>query len=272
MAAAKTDDTPRRKPTQRDGKKKKDDYRRCRCRDQEPSSKLGEQADEIRGENYLTVGLLDKLRPLLEEPIPPAFIETIGTTKGKPYESTGVRSVQVQIDRLNRVLGLSNWRDNYSYEDDGRLCHVIISVLGAPNEEGNREVLCQRSSYGGVDHGSTRGNIHKGSYTNAAKLAIARLGPGHEIYCGVPDMDPDVSKDLASGAPPKAEKKEPDKVAAAQVEQLRKLWRQSGVDEKAWKTFLASRKKMDVAAFDNDDFQAAVSFLAESGESEEEGS
>lgn len=233
---------------------------------------LGEQADAIwKGNEYLDAALLRELRPLLYAPIPEAFIEEIGVVKGKPYTSTGVRSVQVQIDRLNRVLGMSNWRDNYSYTDEGRICHVIISILGAPVVNPNtgaseREVLVQRSSFGGVDHGSTRGNIHKGSYTNAAKVAIARLGPGHEIYVGVPDLDPDVSQELASGGPAAEEKPKATKVAKEQVEQLRNLWRQSGVDDKAWKTFLASRKKKDVTDFDNDDFQAAVSFLAEHGE------
>jgi hypothetical protein len=234
---------------------------------------IAEEAARIKGDaGYLNAELLAKLFPLLMKAIPSAYIEHVGAVKGKPYESTGVRSVQVQIDRLNNVLGPGNWRDNYTYEDEGRICHVAITVLGDFLENGEREILVTRSSYGGVDHASTRGNFYKGSYTNAAKVAIARLGPGHEIYVGVPDLDPDVSAEMAKDASGAAEKEEPKakKIGAEEIEQLKKLWKQSGVDEKAWRTFLSSRRKRDVKNFDTDDMQAAIAFLSEQGNDEEE--
>lgn len=235
---------------------------------------IAEQAALIRKDaGYLDAALLDKLFDLLMKPIPPAYVETVGKVKGKPYESTGVRSVQVQIDRLNNVLGPANWRDNFTYTDEGRVCHVAISVLGERLDNGEREILVTRSSYGGVDHASTRGNFYKGSYTNAAKVAIARIGPGHEIYVGVPDLDPDVSQEMASDASGAAEREEPKAkgISEEEVENLKKLWKQSGVDEKEWKTFLSSRRKRDVKTFDTDDMQAAIAFLSSRNEEEKEG-
>jgi hypothetical protein len=150
-----------------------------------------------------------------------------------------------------------------------RICKITVTILG-PNTETGREILTSRTSYGGVDHASTRGNFYKGSYTNAAKVAIARLGPGHEIYVGVPDLDPDVSKEMAADrSGQKDEEPKAKKISADEVENLKKLWQKSGVDEKAWKTFLASRRKRDVKNFDTDDLAAAVEFLSNQEEKSE---
>jgi hypothetical protein len=48
-----------------------------------------------------------------------------------------------------------------------------------------------------VNRGSTQGNLRKGSFTNAAKQALARIGPAHEVYIGVTDHDPDVDEEAA---------------------------------------------------------------------------
>lgn len=159
------------------------------------------EAKEIRGETIeLTPALFMELWPLLKRPIPLAFIQTVPPTRGKPYESTGIKSVQVQIDRMNNVLTPLWWRDEVEYEDGGKLATVTISV-------GGDRILAARTSRGGVAQGSGAGNIYKGSYTNAAKLAFARLGVGHEVYVGATDLDPDVDRDLAEAAkgeePPK---------------------------------------------------------------------
>ncbi len=173
---------------------------------------IGEQAAEIRGdEAVLSASLFLKLWPLLREPIPSAFIQTVGRTQGKPYVSTGIKSVQVQIDRMNNVLTPIWWWDEAEYDRDGKLCTVTVFVGNRIVEAGGTaihpeeallmasgtQIITSRTSRGGVERGSSIGNIHKGSYTNAAKLAFARLGVGHEVYLGATDLDPDVSTELA---------------------------------------------------------------------------
>lgn len=159
-------------------------------------AEIASQAAEIRdGAGKLTKSLFDKLYPLLTKPIPSAFIQTVGSGTGKPYESTGIRSVQVQIDRMNNVLSPAWWWWDEGYEDNGKLAQVIVYVGNGPGD-----VLAHRSSRGGVDRGSTVGNLYKGSFTNAAKLAIARIGPGHEVYLGAADLDPDVNATVAKQA------------------------------------------------------------------------
>jgi hypothetical protein len=149
-------------------------------------------ADIRKGKEVLTPALLDELHPLLREPIPSAFIQTVGRLEGKPYASTGIRSVQVQIDRMNNVLGLSWWDFEEDFEADGKLAKVTV-YIGNPGET----PLAKRSSRGGVDRGTGTGNRYKGSFTNAAKLAFARVGPGHEVYVGAADLDPDVNEAVA---------------------------------------------------------------------------
>lgn len=140
----------------------------------------------------LDEALFLELRPLLRKPIPKGFIKYVPKLeKGKPYESTGVCSVQVQIERMDAVLHPPNWWSQEDYFQDGKLCKVLVCV-------GTRaKPLVSRSSYGGVDRGSTIGNVYKGSWTNAAKLAFARIGPGHEVYLGAADLDPDVNQQVA---------------------------------------------------------------------------
>lgn len=157
-------------------------------------AELGRSARQEWGEQEnLTPLVLERLWPLLAAPIPAAFIQRIGRVQGKPYESTGIKSVQVQIDRMNAILGPAWWRDEATYEDGGTLCHVEI-IVGRIGQE----PLAIRRAVGGVDRASSRGNLYKGSYTNAAKLAFARLGPGHEIYLDAADFDPDVDEAAAA--------------------------------------------------------------------------
>lgn len=162
---------------------------------------IAAEATAIRSDaEELTPALFMKLYPLLRKPIPGAYIQKIGATTGKPYESTGIRSVQVQIDRMNNVLTPLWWWDAVDYEDGGKLAKVTVCV-GNPSTRYEGEPLVLRSSRGGVGQGSGAGNIYKGSYTNAAKLAFARLGPGHEVYLGAADLDPDVNEAIAQQAP-----------------------------------------------------------------------
>lgn len=155
--------------------------------------RIAAEAAEIRGDaTELTPTLLTQLLPLLKRPIPQGFIKSVGKVTGKPYESTGVASVQVQIERMDNVLTPVWWRDDHEYSEQGKLCFVTVFVgnLGEPP-------MVSRSSMGGVDRASTIGNLYKGSYTNAAKLALARVGPGHEVYLGATDLDPDVHQQTA---------------------------------------------------------------------------
>jgi hypothetical protein len=151
-----------------------------------------QEAAEIRGDGgSLSAELFMRLRPLLRRPIPRGFIEHVGEVTGKPYESTGVKSVQVQMDRLDNVLGPDGWGYEATYSQEGKLCHVRAWV-GSKNAP-----LFERDSYGGVKQGSSLGNVYKGSFTNAAKLAFARLGPAWEVYVGAADFDPDTDQSAA---------------------------------------------------------------------------
>ena len=86
---------------------------------------IAEEAAQIRGEStVLTPDLFLRLYPLLCRPIPQGFIQRVPPTKGKPYPSTGIRSVQVQIDRMNNVLTPLWWWDSAEHEDAGKLCTV----------------------------------------------------------------------------------------------------------------------------------------------------
>lgn len=189
---------------------------------------IADEAATTRGEEQsLTPELFMALRKLLRKPIPPAYIEQIpALDKGKPYESTGVRSVQVQIDRMDNVLTPLWW--NYGepdYSSDAKVCKVTVTVdvAGYP---------LIRSSYGGVQAGSGEGNIRKGAFTNAAKLAIARIGPGWEIYVGAPDLDPDVNKAVAEqqGAASSPEP-ESQKLSEERAVRLMEIVKMGGLEE-----------------------------------------
>jgi hypothetical protein len=193
-------------------------------------AQIADEAESIRKDaTELTPELFMKLWPLLKRPIPEAFIQTVPPTKGKPYESTGIRSVQVQIDRMNNVLTPLWWWDQVEYFNDGKLATVTVFVGNQVDNAVFRELL-HRSSRGGVEQGSTAGNIHKGSYTNAAKLAFARIGVGHEVYLGAADMDPDVSRDLAEQAKGDVEPSTIGKVIAKNL--VDRTWNLEGSKEK----------------------------------------
>lgn len=158
-------------------------------------AELAARAAEIRTGEAMEPALLAKLLPLLAEPIPQAFIKFVPVVTGKPYESTGVRSLQVQVDRMNNVLTPACWWVEANYEDEGMICHVRVYVGTYPM------AIAMRQGSGGVNRGSTKGNVFKGSYTNAAKRVIAEFGPGHEVYLGAAgaDLDPDVNAEVAAG-------------------------------------------------------------------------
>src|SRR3990167_3307436 len=101
------------------------------------------QAAGIRGEAIaLDYALLDKLYPLLCAPIPAGYIETVGKVEGKMYETTGIRSAQVQIDRLNNVLRPWWWGYVADYNENGTTCKVTVAIGSGDN------LLLDRWSYG----------------------------------------------------------------------------------------------------------------------------
>lgn len=188
---------------------------------------IATEAAEIRGEETeLTRARYLDLLPLLRRPIPAGFIVTTGVVTGKPYESTGIKSLQVQIDRLDNVLTPLGWGWSVEYEQDGQLAHARAWI--GPDREAPFVV---REARGGVNRGSTIGNLYKGSETNAAKLALARLGPGHEVYLGAADFDPDVDPDAANEqAKGGGEDAAPRKLPAEKVETLKATITEAGLD------------------------------------------
>lgn len=172
---------------------------------------IADMAKGIRGDSVaLTPALFLELLPLLRKPIPAGFIVETDAVKGKPYKSTGIKSLQVQIDRLDNVLTPLCWHWTTEWSDDGRTATVEVRVL-----DGDGKALVVRRARGGVNQASTDGNLLKGSETNAAKLAFARLGVGHEVYLGATDFDPDVDKDAAEiqTATPKVETLDADRAS-----------------------------------------------------------
>ena len=179
------------------------------------------EADEVN----VTPNLLRELRSLLRAPIPTGFIEHVGEVPGKPYASTGVRSVQVQMDRLDNVLGAHNWGYRATYSDDGKRCYVKAWV-GTEDSP-----VFWRDSWGGVKSGSTEGNVFKGSFTNAAKPAFARLGPAWEVYVGAADFDPDTDASAAKAQDGPAENSPERPLKPKKAEALSKIIGEAGLSE-----------------------------------------
>lgn len=156
---------------------------------------IAREARKLRiGEQRLTADLFLKLWVLLRRPIPQGFVRSLPKLEGKPYASTGISAVQVQITRMDNVLTPLWWWDSVEYHEDGKLAHVKV-IVG--DRHGGGAVLLNREAWGGVNRGSTVGNLYKGSYTNAAKVAFARIGPGWEVYLGATDFDPDTDVEAA---------------------------------------------------------------------------
>lgn len=163
---------------------------------------IAAEAAEIRGDaTDLDAALFLELWPLLKRPIPQGFIQHVGKVEGKPYPSTGVRSLQVLIDRMNNVLTPLWWWYEVEYlgegQDHGKLAEVTVYVGQRGGAADRSTILTTGKSRGGVNQASTIGNRFKGSETNAAKRAFAQIGPGHEVYLGATDLDPDVSEEAA---------------------------------------------------------------------------
>lgn len=142
----------------------------------------------------LTLAMISALQPLLEEPTPTRYVTTTAATTDKPYISTGLNSTQYQVDYLNAVFGLAHWRYLLHYEESGTLarCWAVVgndlTAIRVNPDTGEldipetAEVLVVRDGWGGHRAGSTKGDVLKGSETNAMKRTLARLGPGGDVY------------------------------------------------------------------------------------------
>jgi hypothetical protein len=188
---------------------------------------IADEAAVIRGDvRELTPELFMELRPLLRRPIPSGFIVTTGVVTGKPYESTGVKSMQVQVNRMDGVLGATNWGWRTEWFDEGKVAEVTVWI--GPEDA----PLVRRAARGGVKQASTQGNLYKGSETNAGKLAFARVGPGWEVYVGAADLDPDVSEDAAKAqAGATDEPKGDDKLSPQAAEAIEKIVNAAELDD-----------------------------------------
>lgn len=162
----------------------------------------------------MTHEILRLLEPLLYEPTPPRYIKHTpkknkaqGRNEGLPFDTTGLRSMQIQVDRFNDILGLGHWRYLLHYERDGSICKCVIiigndlqwarldengglvpyTVIG--NEVEYAYILSDNSGWGG-HRAQDGGNTYKGAETNAFKRCAAHFGPGADVYRI--DYDPDV--------------------------------------------------------------------------------
>lgn len=157
----------------------------------------------------LTMPMLRALEDLLNTPIPEEYLLHSEKTEGKPYDSTGLKSLQVQVDIANAVLGGGHWRLLTHYKTE-HVCHawVIIGndVIRAKLSDDGEEVLPEgadifltRDGWGGVKRSNHEGDGRKGAQTNASKRALAQAGPGSNVY------RLDFDEELVDGAAPAGE-------------------------------------------------------------------
>lgn len=196
----------------------------------ESEAGLAQRAAEIRGDaTELDRELFLKLAPLMREKIPEGFVSEVTAGEGKPYPSKGVRSLQVQIDRMDAIWTPLWWGWNTEWIEP-QLAEVMVWV----GDVDPANAMVRRFARGGMNRGSTVGNHYKGTETNAAKLAFARLGVGHEIYLGAADFDPDTDEDAAKaqeqlplGEPSDSTRKLP----ADKIEPLERAIKAAGLED-----------------------------------------
>lgn len=157
---------------------------------------LRAEAAEIRVRHgyrgKLTNALLLDLEALLNTPIPEGYLLHSAPTEGKPYHSTGLKSIQVQVDIANAVLGSAHWRLLTHYKTE-HVCHAWVIIgnnllpakliaNGEEVEPNGADILTTRDGWGGVKRSNHEGDGRKGAQTNASKRALAQAGPGSNVY------------------------------------------------------------------------------------------
>ncbi len=207
---------------------------------------LREEAEKIKAENEykgnLTADIFNALQELLYRPIPARFIKHTPPGQGHQFEQTGVKSVQVQLDRLNAVLGPQHFRPLTMHTDGGTICKAVVVVGNnlqwAQLDESGKlvpytvipsggngavtvkeaDVIAERHGWGGWKRGTQPGDVYKASETNALKRVLARFGPASEVYTQDFEDDPeDTAPEIPVSVPqPQAQPEVPQQPAQSE--------------------------------------------------------
>jgi hypothetical protein len=162
---------------------------------------------------------------------PEALITTEPPTEGKPYTSTGLSSLQPQIDVMHAIFGPPHWRLRERELEDGVLDLelVIGNDLDAPPRidaatgeahQTPAEVLLRHRMRGSHTRGRSHGDRYKGALTNGAKRLLAMSGACADVWRFGPD--PDEAHNTPAGAA-----RDPRKPTDKQVNFLARLVREN---------------------------------------------
>jgi len=153
---------------------------------------------------------------------PEALITTEPPTDGKPYTSTGLSSLQPQIDVMHAIFGPPHWRLHEREIEDGVLDLelVIGNDLDAPARvdaatgevrQSPSEVLLRHRMRGSHVRGRSHGDRYKGALTNGAKRLLAMGGACADVWRF--GADPDEAHDTTDTAARDARKPSDKQVA-----------------------------------------------------------
>jgi len=148
-----------------------------------------------------------------QTPTPERLVKTSPPVTGKPYASTGLTSLQPQIEMANAIYGEAHWRwwIEPSADTDGTYLvtllignhlHDIVEITGEGEMRASgpdTEVLVSHTLLGSNPNGSNPANKMKGALTNAGKRLLATVGCCGDVYRFDGDGDPD--DPAAAGAP-----------------------------------------------------------------------
>jgi hypothetical protein len=117
---------------------------------------------------------------------PDALITTEPPTEGKPYQSTGLNSLQPQIDVMHAIFGPSHWRLLERELEDGVLDLELVLGNGLDRadhgEQREAEVLARHRMRGSHTRGRSHGDRYKGALTNGAKRLLAMAGACADVW------------------------------------------------------------------------------------------
>ena len=208
-----------------------------------PPADAFERAEEIKREHgyhdpdspahgRLSAAMVTQLTRLAQTiATPEALITTEPPTEGKPYTSTGLSSLQPQIDVMHAIFGPPHWRLRERELEDGVLDLelVIGNDLDAPPRidaatgeahETPAEVLLRHRMRGSHTRGRSHGDRYKGALTNGAKRLLAMSGACADVWRFGPD--PDEAHNTPAGAA-----RDPRKPTDKQVNFLARLVREN---------------------------------------------
>ena len=208
-----------------------------------PPAEAFERAEEIKREHgyydpdapahgRLSAAMVTQLTRVAQTiATPEALITTEPPTEGKPYTSTGLSSLQPQIDVMHAIFGPPHWRLRERELEDGVLDLelVIGNDLDAPPRidpatgeahETPAEVLLRHRMRGSHTRGRSHGDRYKGALTNGAKRLLAMSGACADVWRFGPD--PDEAHNTPAGAA-----RDPRKPTDKQVGFLARLVREN---------------------------------------------